>query len=78
MPIDYSNMHTKSLWISCVVSNFYGTEIEIWSGYGEVGNTEKKLGQLWATFDVAFFLFPGAKKFFFSFLNVVASMLKVA
>ena len=36
----------KSLNISCAVSNFNGTEIEIWAGFGWVGNTEKKLGQL--------------------------------
>jgi hypothetical protein len=27
-----------------VVSNFYGTEIEIWAGFGSVGNTEKTIG----------------------------------
>ena len=32
----------KSLYISRVASNFYGTEIEIWAGFGPVGNTEKK------------------------------------
>ena len=26
------------------MSNFYGTEIEIWAGFGPVGNTEKKFG----------------------------------
>ena len=26
------------------MSNFYGTEIEIWAGFGPVGNTEKKIG----------------------------------
>ena len=24
--------------------DFYGTEIEIWAGFGPVGNTEKKIG----------------------------------
>ena len=28
---------------SCPVSNFYGTEIEIWAGLGLVGTTEKNL-----------------------------------
>ena len=38
---------TKSLYISREVSNFYGTEIEIWAGFGLVGNTEKKkLGRI--------------------------------
>jgi hypothetical protein len=38
------------LYISCVVSNFYETEIEIWAGFGPVGNTEKKLGQIMTNF----------------------------
>ena len=32
----------KSLYISHLVSNFYGTEIEIWAGFGLVSITEKK------------------------------------
>ena len=28
--------------ISCGVSNFYGTVIEIWAGFGPVGITDKK------------------------------------
>ena len=32
-------MQAKSLYISRAVSNFYGTEIEIWAGYGLVGST---------------------------------------
>ena len=31
-----------------VVSNFYGAEIEIWAGYGQVGITEKKI---WADYE---------------------------
>ena len=31
----------KSLYISCTVSNFYGTEIEIWAGFRPVGSTKK-------------------------------------
>jgi hypothetical protein len=30
------------------VSNFYGTGIEIWAGFGPVGNTEKKV---WADYE---------------------------
>ena len=30
------------MYISYTVSNFYGTEIEIWAGFGPVGSTEKK------------------------------------
>ena len=32
----------KSLYISPAVNCFYGTEYEIWAGFGLVGNTEKK------------------------------------
>ena len=35
---------SKSLYISPEVSNFYGTGIKIWAGFGPVGNTEKKMG----------------------------------
>ena len=34
----------KSLHISRTVSNFYGTEIEIWAGIGPFGSNEKKIG----------------------------------
>ena len=34
----------KSLYISRAVSNFYGTEMKIWAGFGPIGNTEKKIG----------------------------------
>ena len=34
--------HPKSLYISHPESNFDGTEIQIWAGFGPVGNTEKK------------------------------------
>ena len=43
------------------MSNFYGTEIEIWAGFGPVGNTEKKIGPIMSVF---FHVFMG-KKFFF-------------
>ena len=57
-----SNLNTilkpKSLYISRTVSNFYGAEIEIWAGFGPVGNTEKiNLGRLGTTFEDAFFMF---------------------
>ena len=31
----------KSLWRTPAVGDFYGTEIEIWAGFGPVGITEK-------------------------------------
>jgi hypothetical protein len=35
-----SLLGTKSLQISRLVSHFYGTEYEIWAGFGPVGSTE--------------------------------------
>ena len=35
-------LQSKSLWRSHAVGDFYGTGIEIWAGFGPVGNTEKK------------------------------------
>ena len=36
---------------------------EIGAGFGPVGNTEKKGGKLWATFDGVFFLSLGAEEY---------------
>ena len=33
-----------------MVSNFYGTEIEIWAGFGPVGSSEKKTGPIMSNF----------------------------
>ena len=55
------------------MSNFYGTEIEIWAGFGPVGNTEQTI---WADYEHllrSFFSCFGGQKFF---LNIVASALK--
>ena len=52
--------YAKSLYISQAVSNFYGTEIEIWAGFGPVGITEKKI---WAFLGRFFQVFMG-KNFF--------------
>ena len=41
LPAKYFYYYTKSLYISRAVSNFYETEIEIWAGFGPVGNNEK-------------------------------------
>ena len=45
------------------MSNFYGTGIEIWAGFGPVGNIEKKN---WADYEqlsrVFFSCFQGQKK----------------
>ena len=52
---------SKSLYISRAVSNCYGTEMEIWAGFGPVGNIEKNLGPIMSNFEVVFFVFSGAK-----------------
>ena len=33
-------IHPKSSYISLAVSHFYGTEYEIWDGFGPDGSTE--------------------------------------
>ena len=57
----------RSLYLSRAVSNFYGTEIEIWAGFGPVGSTDKKLGRLWAIFEGGFTCFLERIFFFFNF-----------
>ena len=44
-----SEWKPKSSYISCAVSKFYGTEIEICAGFWPVGSNEKKIGRLWET-----------------------------
>ena len=34
-----------------MVTNFYGTEIEIWAGFGPLGNTDKNI---WADYEQLF------------------------
>ena len=65
------------MYISHVVSN-YGTEIEIWAGFGPVGSTEKKLGANYEQhLRLAFSCFQGQNNtYFIFFLNIVASALK--
>ena len=48
-------VQTKSSYISRAESNFYGTEIEIWAGFGPIGNTEKKFGPILIIFWGQFF-----------------------
>ena len=51
MMIDLMKNYAYSgTYISHAVSNVYGTEIEIWAGFGPVGNTEKKLGPIMSNF----------------------------
>ena len=78
---DYLNfgIGIKSLYISHKVTNFYGTEIEIWAGFGPVGNTEKIiLGRLYEQLLRAVFsCFQGQKifNFFQKYCNVRAKKL---
>ena len=37
------------------MSNFYGTEIKIWAGFGPIGNTYKKIRQIMSNFWGHFF-----------------------
>ena len=46
------------------MSNFYGTRIEIWAVFGQVGNTGKKLGPIMSN---SFFMFSWANEFNFFF-----------
>ena len=55
------------------MSNFYGTEIEIWAGFGPVGNTEKN----GVDHDGGFVHVSGVKFFFRFKKNIVASTLKM-
>ena len=57
------NAHPKSLYISPAESKSYGTGIEIWAGFGPVGDTEKKgsgpiMSNCWGCF---FYVFRGKK-----------------
>ena len=48
------------------MSNFHGTEIEIWADFGPVGNNEKKIGEDYEQLLRAVFsCFQGQKKIFF-------------
>ena len=48
------------MYIRHAVSNFYGTEIEIWAGFGPVGNTKKYLGRSWTTKEFFIIIFVGS------------------
>ena len=60
-------MYNRKDRVSCAVSNFYGTEIEIWADFGPVGNTGK---QIWADYEqilrAFFYVFMGK-----SFLKIL-------
>ena len=47
-----------------MVSDFHGTEFEIWFGLGRLAALKKKLERLWTTFEDSFFKLSWAKKIF--------------
>ena len=49
-----------------MVSNFYGTKIEIWAGFGPVGRTEKKIEDVYRQLLRAVF---SCHKFFLEFFE---------
>ena len=55
------------------MGDFYGTGIEIWTGFGLIGSTEKSV---WSDYEqllrVFFFIFSGAKKFVKIFLGTLS------
>ena len=54
----------KSLYRSRAGRHFYGTENEIWAGFGPVGDTEKKnWGPIMTNFWGGFFMFSWAKNY---------------
>ena len=57
--VQKTSVQTKVIIYNCAVSNFYGEDIEIWAGFGPVGNTEKEIGPIMSNF---WGQFLGAKK----------------
>ena len=53
--IDELRGKSKSLYRNRAGRHFYGTENEIWAGFGPVGNTEKKFGLIMSNFWGCFF-----------------------
>ena len=72
-------INLKSLYRSRVGRHFYGTENEIWAGFGPVGNTEKKLGADYEQLlRVVFSCFQGqinTLKFFLKYCSVCTKKL---
>ena len=50
----HCDSHYRIIWYqshySCTGNHFYGTEYEIWTDCGPVGNTEKSLGPIMSNF----------------------------
>ena len=66
----FHNPHlaSKSLYISRTMSNFYGTLLEIWAGFGQVGSTAQPNLLLGTTFDGVFYMFFG--RFFLNYCSI--------
>ena len=68
----------KSLYISPAVSNFNGTEIEVWAGFGPDGSTEKNcLGDYEQLLREVFSFFHRQKKLFFKYCSVRTLIFKM-
>ena len=57
---DFRTLCSKSLYITSAVSIFYWTKIEILTGFGQIGSTEKKMGSIMSQF-WGQFVFMGEK-----------------
>ena len=57
------------------MSNLYGTEIEIWAGFGPVGNTEKKI---WADYEQLLRLFFINQKVIFPQKLLIISLIFIS
>ena len=56
-------IQAKSFCISREVNNFFETEIQIWAGFGPIGDTEKKIGDDCEQLsEGGFFMFSWANK----------------
>ena len=49
------------------MSNFHGTEIDIWAGFGLVGSSEKNRDDYEPSLEGGFFMFSWANFFFLDF-----------
>ena len=71
-------MKPKSLYESCAGRHFYGTENEIWAGFGPVGSTEKEWRTLMSNFEGGFFhVFRGKKIISFGYVDSYAKILLI-
>ena len=58
------------------MSNFHGANIEIWTGFGPVGNTEKNWADYEQLLRALFLCFHGQKKLKMSVASTLKSCIK--